>query len=97
VCNSPDKAEGLQLAWHANECKVHTLGSQTQDSTEVPLQKSLCRAILVRMAALCNEGSPNSISPYGGEGDLSVGTDPPAVFHEAFTSIPGEQRLVVRL
>jgi hypothetical protein len=48
------------------------------------------------MAALCNERIPGAVSPYGGEGELSVGTSPPAIFRVAFTNTPGEQRLKVR-
>ena len=36
-----------------------------------------------------------SVSLYGGEGELSVGVDPPAVFRVTFTNTPGEQRLEV--
>ena len=50
-----------------------------------------------RLAALCNEQSPGSVSPYGGEGELSIGTNPSAVFRVAFTNTPGEQVLELRL
>jgi hypothetical protein len=88
--------QGLQLDWHANQCQVRSLGPEPHDSTDVPLQKSVFRAILARMAALCNERSPNSVSPYGGEGELSIGADPPTILLVAFTNKPGEQRLEVR-
>ncbi len=35
--------------------------------------KSVFRAILARVATLCNEQSANSVSPYGGQGELVVG------------------------
>jgi hypothetical protein len=38
---------------------------------------------------------PARSSPYGGEGGLSVGTEPPTVFRLAFTNAPGEQRMEV--
>jgi hypothetical protein len=62
---------------------------------ELPLPKSVFRAILARLAAMCNERIPDSVSPYGGEGELSVGTDPPAIFRVAFTNTAGGQRLDV--
>jgi hypothetical protein len=88
--------QGLQLDWQANRCRVRPLGAQPQESTEIPLPKSVFRAILARMAALCNERIPDSVSPYGGEGELSVCNDPPTVFRVAFINTPGEQRLEVR-
>jgi hypothetical protein len=48
------------------------------------------------MAVLCNERTPNSVSAHGGEGELSVCTNPPTVFRVAFTNTPGEQRLEIR-
>src|SRR4051812_32293134 len=87
--------QGLRLDWHANQCRVRLLGAEPQELTEVSLPKAVFRAILARLAALCNERTPNSVSPYGGEGELSVGANPPTVFRVAFTNTPGEQRLEV--
>jgi hypothetical protein len=90
------REQGLQLNWRADRCRVRPLGARPQESTEILLPKSVFRTILARMAALCNERVPDSVSPYGGEGDISIGTDPPTIFHVAFTNAPGEQRLEVR-
>ena len=87
---------GLTLDWQANKCRVHPLGTEQPGSIEIPLPKSVFRAILARVAALCNERIPNSVSPYGGDGELSFGTNPPTFFRVAFTNTPGEQRLEVR-
>jgi hypothetical protein len=90
------REQGLQLEWQDDQCRVRPLGAQPHESTEIPLSKSVFRAILARMAALCNERMPNSVSPYGGEGQLSLCTSPSTVFRVAFTNTPGEQRLEVR-
>ena len=90
------REQGLQFDWQANRCRVRPLGAQPQELTEIPLPKSVFRAILARMAALCNERIPNSVSPYGSEGELSVCTNPPTVFRVAFINTPGEPRLEVR-
>jgi hypothetical protein len=90
------RQQGLQLHWQANRCLVRPLGAEPQELAELPLPKSVFRAILARIASLCNERTPNSVSPYGGEGELSVGTGPPTVFRVAFTNTPGEQGLEVR-
>ena len=62
-------------------------------AAEIPLGKTVFRAMLARIAALCNERTPNSVSPYGGEGEFSIWTEPPTVFHVAFTNTPDEQRI----
>jgi hypothetical protein len=87
------RENGLQLDWQADRCRVRVFAGVWQELVEVPLRKSVFRAVLARVAALCNEQSPNSISPYGGQGEISVGTNPATVFHVAFTNTPSEQRL----
>ncbi len=49
-----------------------TEGGDTQEAP-VPLAPAAFRTILARIAALCNERSPGSVSPYGGRGELVVG------------------------
>jgi hypothetical protein len=86
----------LQLDFQDGYCHVRTLGVVSHDAVDVPLQKSVFRAVLARIAALCNERRPNSVTPYRGEGEVSIRTDPPAAFHVTFTNTPAEQRLEVR-
>jgi hypothetical protein len=90
------QGQGLQFDWHANQCRIRPLGPEPREAAEIPLPKSVFRAILARMTVLCNERMPNSVSPYGGAGELSVDTNPPTVFQVAFTNTPREQRLEVR-
>jgi hypothetical protein len=91
------REQGLRLAWHADRCRIEPLGGEPQEPTELPLPKSVFRAMLARLAALCNERSPQTISPYGGEGELVVGSDPSVVYCVALANTPGEQSLEVRL
>lgn len=88
--------EGLQLDWQAGQCRVRPLGGEPAEATEIPLPKSAFRAILARVAVLCNERTPGSVTPYGGEGELLVENGPPTVFRVAFTNTPDEQRVEVR-
>ena len=53
------------------------------DRIDVPLQKSVVRAALARVAVLCNERIPGSVSPFGGQGRLRM----LAVQHGRFESI----------
>jgi hypothetical protein len=72
-----------------------TVGGETEEAP-VPLPPAAFRTILARIAALCNEGSPSSVSPYGGKGLLAVKGPPPALLCVAFVNTPDEQRLEVR-
>jgi hypothetical protein len=84
---------GLQLDWQADRCRVRSFGGEWEELVDVPLRKSVFRAILARVAALCNERTPNSVSPYGGHGQLAVGADPRSVFRVTFANTPAEQKL----
>jgi hypothetical protein len=88
--------QGMLLDWQANQCRVRRVGEGPQAATEIPLPKSVFRAILARLAALCNEHVPNSVSPYGGKGELALRTNPPTVFRVTFTNTPSEQRFEIR-
>jgi hypothetical protein len=63
------------------------------ETVEVPLPKAAFRPMLARVAALCNRHERESVSPYGGEGEIVVGGDP---FLVIFTNTPSTQRLEVR-
>ena len=45
---------------------------------------------------LCNERSPNSVSPYGGEGLLAVEGNPITYFQVAFVNTPEKQHLKLK-
>ena len=79
-----------------DRCVCHwTVNGETQEAL-VPLPPAAFRTILARIAALCNEYSPNAVTPYGGEGLLTVKGPPPTVVRVAFVNTPDEQRLEVR-
>jgi hypothetical protein len=84
---------GLQLDWHAGQCRIRSIGVVPEEAIEVPLPRSVFRAILARLAALCDERGPGSVSPYGGEGELAVGVAPVILCAVTFTNTPGEQRV----
>src|SRR5882724_4162135 len=86
------RQHGLELDWQAGRCRVRSAGGEWRDLDDVPLRTSVFRAILARLAALCNERRPGAVSPYGGAGEIAVGGNPVTVFRVAFTNTPGEQR-----
>ena len=87
------RQHGLELDWQAGRCRVRSFESDGEEWIDVPLRKSVFRAILARVAVLCNERMPNSTSLYGGQGEITVGADPATVFRVAFANTPSEQRL----
>ena len=87
------REHGLQLDWQAGHCRVRSLEGGPAGWIEVPLRKSVVRAALARVAVLCNVRNPNSVSPYGGQGELLVGTDPATALRVTFVNTPEEQSL----
>ena len=81
----------FQLDWLNGQCRICAIGSGPEESIEVPLPKSVFRAVLARLAALCSERNRGSVSPYDGEGELTVGVGPATVFRVAFTNTPDAQ------
>jgi hypothetical protein len=79
-----------------NQCVcTWTVNGETKEAL-VPLPPAAFRTILARIAALCNEYSPNTVTPYGGEGLLTVKGPPPTAVRVVFVNTPNEQRLELR-
>jgi hypothetical protein len=72
-----------------------TVCGETQEAP-VPLAPAAFRTILARIAALCNEHSPNSVTPYGGEGLLTVNGYPGTVVQVAFVNTTEKQQLELK-
>lgn len=92
----------LRLQFADGLCSVRRLGADDADALQVPLPKSVFRAALARVAALCNERRPGSVTPYRGEGEVVVPTPPspngvpPSTCYVSFTNTPSEQQLEMR-
>ena len=79
-----------------NRCVCNwTVNGETTEAL-VPLPSAAFRTILARVAALCNEYRPNAVTPYRGEGLLTVKGPPPTDVRVAFVNTPDEQRLEVK-
>jgi hypothetical protein len=87
--------QGLQLDWQADGCRVRSGAGGPDEVIEQPLQKSAFRAVLARVAALCNEQRPNSVSPYGGQTELAIGGNEAAPLRVSFANTPDDQWLRV--
>ncbi len=55
-----------------------------------PLTKSRFRAVLARIALLCNEATPGSASPYGGMGTVPISPDRLESVYVSFANTPDE-------
>jgi hypothetical protein len=92
----------LRMSFRDGRCSMHRLGADAQEALEVPLPKSVFRAVLARIAALCNEHCPHSVTPYRGEGEIIVpppispNSVRPSTCYVSFTNTPSEQLLEVR-
>jgi hypothetical protein len=64
-----------------------------EEVLEQPVSKYVFRAVLARVAAMCNERSPASVTPYGGSGELVWGAGKPVVFKATFVNTSERQKL----
>jgi hypothetical protein len=87
------REQDIQLAWQAGRCQVSFPNSEPPGRIELPLPRSVVRAALARVAVLCNQRSPNSVSPYGGQGEVVVDADPAKAIRATFVNTPEEQSL----
>jgi hypothetical protein len=71
---------------------IRSTAIEPGEEIELPWQRYF-RVVLARIAALCNERVPESVSPYGGSGELSIPGDPGATSRAVFVNTAGEQRL----
>src|SRR5688500_17587756 len=84
---------GHQLACRRAGCRIRSQAGGSDAMIEGPSRLSVFRAILARLAALCNARNPASVSAYGGQGELSIGANPATLFRVSFVNTPGEQWL----
>ena len=91
----------LRIHFHDGRCQIRRLGAESKDALDLPVPKSVFRAVLARIASLCNERRPHSVTPYGGEGEVAVPAPaqshvPPSTCYAAFANTPSDQRLELR-
>jgi hypothetical protein len=83
----------LRLERQADGCRVHLLDAGTTDSVDVQMSNSAFRAILARISVLCNPQLSDRVSPYGGQGKLTIGGNPTTTLHVSFVNTPAEQSI----
>jgi hypothetical protein len=85
----------LRIEWQGDHCRVYTANGDSEVAIDVAFPKSVFRAILARVAKLCNERNPNSVSPYGGQGVLISGANPPTEVSVTILNTASEQELAL--
>jgi hypothetical protein len=84
---------GLQLDWRADRCRVRCASGQWEEAEIVLVRRPIFRDMLARLAVLCNERIPNSVSLYGGTGEVAFAANPLAVLRVKIVNKSDEQRL----
>lgn len=80
--------DGLRLDWRSDKCHMQMLGAEPREAIDVPMPIAVFRTILARVAAMYNEGNPDSVSPYCGQGKLIARTAGLTSFHGSLTNTP---------
>jgi hypothetical protein len=83
----------LRLERQADGCRVRLLDSGTSDFVDVQISNSAFRAILARISVLCDQQLSDCVSPYGGQGELAIGSSPTTTLHVSFVNTPAEQSI----
>ena len=66
----------VEITWGQDACRVSLRQGAVEEVVGVPLRKSVFRAVLARVAVLCNERRADSVSPYGGCGEIILDSGP---------------------
>lgn len=91
----------LHLRFEEGRCAVRRLGADEADALMLPLPKSVFRAALARVAALCHEQHPGSVTPYRGACEIAVPPSSPQALspstcHVSFVNTASDQQLELR-
>jgi hypothetical protein len=84
---------GLSIDWQLNRLRIQSTDGEWEEITDELPRKSVFRAILARVATLCNEVVPDSVSSYGGTAKLALPSHPAVVFRFEFANTPDAQEI----
>jgi hypothetical protein len=89
------RQHSLELNWRDGKCRITPIGSNREDVLDLPLQRSIFRVILARIAKLCGDNAPGTFNPYGGHGELIVGSEPAILFRVEWSNTLADQHLIM--
>jgi hypothetical protein len=84
----------LEFEFQADRSRVRPVGGNWEELKNLSLPQPVFRALLARVAALCRQRG-HAVSPYGGEGEISMTNDPKSTLHVMFSNTPTVQRLAI--
>lgn len=93
ICNE----HALSIRWHLTGIQVDVSKNSEHEIVDVSVRKSIFRAVLARLAALCNTTEPGSVSPHSGVGEIVVEGTPAVRYGLRFANTPDELRLDISL
>lgn len=85
----------MTLNWDNGRCLVTVKNDSVSESIEVPLRRSVIRATLAHLATLCKADHPDALSPYGGEGRITL-NEHSGSHLIVFVNSPTELRMDIR-
>lgn len=83
----------LEIDWQPDRLRIRSAAGDWEELVDELPRKSILRAAAARIATMCNERKPNSVSPYGGSAVFDAGTVPSAALKATFVNTPAEQGL----
>ena len=87
------RVRGVRLIWHPPQVTVQHVSGGNGEQVSVEFRSSVFRAVLARLAALCNRYRCDSVSPYGGQGEFVDERQPTTIFRVDFCNTPDELHL----
>ena len=87
----------LRLHWDADTCRFLVPGEEWAEVTGLTPRLGVFRAILARLAVLSQESTGVPAPLYGGEGEIAIPTNPPAVARFEMRNTQAEQRLLLSI
>ena len=87
------RQQRIELTWHVDLCQIALTSTNPPAEITVPMSRAVFRAMLARIATLCNASHPDSVSPYGGRGELVCGSDPALTVAVIFENTTDQQSL----
>ncbi len=83
----------VRIVWCPGVVTEYPLSGTSPTSFEVTLRNSAFRAVMARMAVLCERPDSEPVSPYGGRGEFTDRRWPRVRFSLQFTNTADDQRL----
>jgi hypothetical protein len=82
---------GVEFECDGERCTLHSRQDASEESCPLTFNRSILRAGLAYISALCKKQSPTS--PYGGQGTIVIANEPQKSLEIVFVNTSSEQSL----